>query len=197
MRHIHAEQGPQLRLDVTERERASAKSIKKDFKIILKDLDEALRIVYDLRDAIVEERPSKEDLTNKFRGRLLRYRSKIAKTFNAFLEKLKLSLESLNKLLDPEMIKLRGLLVAEFDELSDGVEALMDLLRDSDREGFTQSLERLCTQMQKRRQSIGDVVESQLFNHLEHDILGKMKISHIAPQIRKRTRLLRKLATEI
>ena len=196
MKHIHADQGPQLRLEVTERERASAKAIKKNFKRILKDLDEALKIVYDLRDAIVEERPSKDDLSNVFRGRLLRYRSKIIKEFNTFLQNLKGNLESLNQLLDPEMIKLRGLLISEFDELSDGVEALMDLLRESDREGFTQGLERLCTQMQRRRKSIGDVIDSQLFNHLEHDILGRLKISHLTPRIRKRTRLLRKLTME-
>lgn len=196
MRHTYAEQGPQLRLEVTERERESAKAIKQNFKEILKDLDKSLDVIYDLRDALVGERPSKEDLGNRFHGRLLRYRSKITKTFNALLEKLKKGLESLQEVMDPEMIKLRGLLVAEFDEMSDGIEALLDLLKNSDKEGFTQNLERLCTQMQKRRQSISGVIDSQLFNHLEHDILGKLKISNLTIKIKKRTRLLRKLATE-
>lgn len=196
MKHIHAEQGPRLRLEVTERERAAAKNIKKTFKQIADDLEESLAIIYELRDAIVQERPSKEDLKNKFRGRLLRYKSKIVKAFNTFLEKLKIALQSLSELMDPEMIKLRGLLVAEFDELSDGIEAVIDLLKNPDKEGFTQSLERLCTQLQKRERSIKDLIDSQLIGHLEHDILGKMKISHLKTKIRKRTRLLRKLATE-
>jgi len=196
MKNIRAGEGPQLSLDVTDRERTAAKSIKKDFKAILKELDTALKIVYDLRDALVEDRPSKTDIGNRFHGRFLRYRSKIVKAFNAFLENLKVALESLEAVLDPEMIKLRGLLMAEFDEMSDGIEALLDLLKNSGKEGFTKNLERICTQAQKRRQSIGDVIESQLFNHLEHDILGKLKISHLMPQIKRRTRLLRKLAME-
>ena len=80
----------------------------------------------------------------------------------------------------------------EFDELSDGIEGVLDLLEEPGREGFTQSLERLCTQMQLRKTSIEEVIDNQLFNHLEHDILGKMKISSLKTRIRRRTRILQK-----
>ena len=72
MKKIHAEQGPRLTMEVSERERAIAKAAKKEFKEILKALDKALNVIYDLRDAIVKQRPSQEELENKYRGRLLR-----------------------------------------------------------------------------------------------------------------------------
>ena len=194
MKNIHATSGPRLTLEVTEKERNVAKSVKKEFKQILKDLDEALKTVFDLRDAVVKERPSKDKLHGDYRGRLLRYRRKIVKVFNKFLKKIKKTLEALNNISDPEMINLRDIIISEFDELSDGVEALLDLLKDVDRDGFTKSLERLCTQMEKRQRSIKSIIDDQLFGHLENDILGKMKISSFLPRIRRRTRILRKIS---
>lgn len=196
MKKIHADQGPQLTMEVSERERAIAKAAKKEFKDILKSLDKALDVIYDLRDAIVKQRPSQEDLQKKYKGRLLRYRRKIAEIFNGLLEKLKKAIQSLSDISDPDMIHLKKIIISEFDELSDGVEGVMDLLNNPDREGFTKNLERLSTQLQRRYTSISEIVDNQLFDHLEHDILGKMKISSLKARIRRRTRIFRKIAME-
>ena len=193
---IHADQGPRLTMEVSEDERATAKNAKKEFKEILKELDEALKIIYDLRDAIVQQRPSKNDLQNKYRGRLLRYRKKIVEAFNKLLIRVKKALQSLADILDPDMISLRQIIVSEFDELSDGVEGVLHLLGDVDREGFTKNLERLCTQLQIRNTSINEIIDNQLVGHLEHDILGKMKISSLKARIRKRSRILQRISTE-
>lgn len=182
--------GPQLTMEISERERAIAKASKKEFKEILKSLNKALNVIYDLRDAIVRQRPSKEDLENKYRGRLLRYRRKIAEIFNSLLEHLKSALQSLNEITDSDMTNLKKIVIAEFDELSDGVEGVMDLLKNPDREGFTKNLERLSTQMQRRYISISEIIDNQLFSHLEQDILGKMKISKLKSRMIKRSRLI-------
>lgn len=189
-----ADQKTRLKLEVSERERATAKEIKTDFASLLKELDDALKVIYDLRDAIVQQRPSKDDLKTQYQGRLLRYKNKIIKEFNEFLNKLKATLDKIAEVSDPTMIRLREIIIAEFDELSDGVESILDLLKDADREGFTKSLERITTQLDKRRTSIKDIIDNQLFNHLERDIMGKMKISNLQHKIRVRQRLLRKLA---
>jgi len=185
--------GPRMTLVVTDAERAIAKIVKDDFKKILKKLDKAIRTVTDLRDAIVEQRPEKDELKNKYLGRLLRYRRKIRDTFNDFLSSTKISLEKLAKISDPDMIKLREIIIAEIGELSDGVEAILDLLNEVEREGFTKTLEQLAAQLEKRQKSIIDVVDSQLFNHIDHDILGRMKISELQFRIRRRARILRQL----
>ena len=192
MRKIHADYGPRLTMEVSEDERATAKNAKKEFKDILKELDEALKVIYDLRDAIVQQRPSKDDLKSQFRGRLLRYRRKITEVFNKLLIHIKKALQSLSSILDPDMISLRQIIISEFDELSDGVEGVLHLLDDVDREGFTKNLERLCTQLQRRNISIGEIIDNQLVSHLEHDILGKYKISELRAIIIRRTRLIRK-----
>jgi len=196
MRKIHADQGPRLTMQVSERERSLAKTAKEEFKEILKDLDSALEVIYDLRDAIVEQRPSKEDLRNVYRGRLLRYRKKITKVFNELLIRFKNAIQSLSDITDPDMANLKKVMVSEFDELSDGVESVLNLLDDADREGFTKELERLCTQMQRRGSSINEIIDNRLFSHIDSDILGKLKVSEIKTRIIKRTRMLQKIAAE-
>lgn len=191
MRQIHADQGPRLTMEVSERERVLAKAAKKEFKDILKDLDNALKVIYDLRDAIVQERPSKEDLQNTYRGRLLRYRRNITEIFNKLLIRFKNAIQSLNDITDPDMANLKKIMVAEFDELSDGVEAVLGLLDDTAKEGFTKELERLCTQMQRRNTSISEIIDNRLLNHIDSDILGKLKVSQCKARIIKRSRLLR------
>jgi len=183
-----------MTLTVTDHERAIAKQVKEEFKRILHKLDKAVRSIADLRDAMVEERPSKEDLKSKYRGRLLRYKRKIRNIFNEFLSSVKSSLEKLSKISDPDMIRLREILIAEIGELSDGAEAIMDLLGETDREGFSKTIEQVSSQVEKRQKSIIDVIDNQLFNHIDHDILGKMKISDLQFRIRRRARIIKQLA---
>lgn len=193
---IHADQGPRLTMEVSERERSLAKAAKEEFKDILKDFDDALKVIYELRDAIVKQRPNKEDLQNTYKGRLLRYRRKITEIFNKLLIRFKNAIQSLNDITDPDMANLKRIMVTEFDELSDGVEGVLDLLDDVSKEGFTKELERLCTQMQQRSVSINEIIDNRLFNHLDSDILGKLKLSKHKTRIIKRARLLRLVSSE-
>ncbi|KKK87636.1 hypothetical protein LCGC14_2751250, partial [marine sediment metagenome] len=154
MKLSNAETGPRMTLVVSDAEQAVAKTVKEEFKKILRKLDKAIKTVTDLRDAIVEQRPDKDELKNKYLGRLLRYRRKVRDMFNDFLSDMKVSLEKLSKISDPDMVKLREIIIAEVGELSDGAEAILDLLDEVDREGFTKTLEQLAVQMEKRQRSI-------------------------------------------
>lgn len=193
MRTSNAASGPRMTLDITPEEREVAKTVKKSFVNSLEELDKAIRTIVDLRDAISNERPSKEDLKSKYKGKLLRYRKKIKSAFNSFLTDIKKNLEKLSEISDPEMIRLREVLIAEVGELSDGAEAMMDLLNEVDREGFTKTLEQLAQQIEKRQKSIKDVIESQFVTHIDQDILGKMKLSNMRFRIKKRSRIIRQL----
>lgn len=186
---------PRFTTEITETEKRRAKQVKKLFKGILRQMDKSLQTIYDLRDAVVQDRPSKDDLKNKYFGRFLRYRRVITTAFNGLLNNLKVALTALAPINDPEMVKLRGLIVAEFDELSDGVENFLALLGDPDKEGWTKGVERIVAALEKRQQSIRNSIDNQLFGHLENDILGKLKISEVSLRARmiKRTRLLRML----
>lgn len=185
---------PRLTLEVSEKEREIAKNSKKEFKALLKDLDDAIQLVFGLKDALIKERPSQETLKNVYRGRLLRYRRKVQDAFNANILKLKAAIERLAPITDSEMAKLREIIVSEFDALSDSIEAFLDLLGNPEREEFTQKIEKVCTQLDSRRKSINDVIDSQLFGHINSDILGRKKVSSIKADIYKRIRLLRKIS---
>jgi len=182
--------GPRFVLNVSDTERMVAKELKQEFKVILKKLDNALDSIIDLKEAIVKQRPTQEELKNKYMGRLLRYRRKIRSLFNDFLQSTKLSLEKMAKISDPETIRLREIIIAEVEEMSDGAESVLDLLDEVQRDGFTASLEGIVSQMQKRQLSIIDVIDDRLFNHLDHDILGRMKISELRLKINKRKRIM-------
>jgi hypothetical protein len=99
-------QGPVTTLVITDEERKIAAKIKDDFKAILKTLDQSVKITTDLKAAVLEQHPSKEDLKNKYSGRFLRYRRKITSAFNGFLSEVKGALNELTKISDPEMIRL-------------------------------------------------------------------------------------------
>ncbi len=185
--------GPKMSLDVTDAERVAAKEAKDDFKEILKKLEKSVKSIIDLKNAITEQHPTQEELTKKYRGRLLRYRRKIQSVFNDFLLSTKNALEKLTRISDPDMLRLREILAAEVGELSDGAEAVLDLLKEPDREGFTVTLERISAQLEKRQRSVKDVIDTQLFGHLDHDILGKMRISQLRFNMKKRARIIKYL----
>lgn len=196
MIRLEAQSGPRMVMNITDTERAIAKEVKDDFKKVLQKLDSAVDVIVDLRDAIVLQRPEREELNKKYKGRLLRYRRKIRKVFNEFLTDVKHSLEKLSKISDPDMIRLREIIIAEIGELSSGAEAIIDLLEETDRENFTKTLEAITSQMEKRQKSIIDVIDNQLFNHIDHDIFGKLKISELRFRIMRRSRIVRGIISE-
>lgn len=191
-----SEMSPRLTVNITDEERNTAKVAKKQFKASLKDLKAAIKVILDLRDSILQQHPSKEQLNAQYKGRLLRYKRKITDAFNVFLDGLQDNLRLLGKIGDPDMIRLREILVAEISELSDGIESFLDLLGETDRDNFTQTLEQLVAQLEKREASINDVISNQLFNHLDHDLLGRLRISDLKLNIQKRSRLLAQLLKE-
>ena len=54
--------GPQMMVEISDAEREIARATKTEFKTIIKELDEALKVVLDLRDAVVNQNPTKEIL---------------------------------------------------------------------------------------------------------------------------------------
>lgn len=188
-----ADSGPRMRIDVSQREKDVAKTLKAEFKTIMVELSESVKVLIKLRDAIVSQRPSKEELENTYRGRLLRYRLTIKEKFNHLLSHVKQAMKLMNQVSDPNMIRLREILVAEIGELTNGVEAILDLLKEVERDGFTQALERIVAQIEKREESIQDVIDNQLFGHIEQNILGKIKISDLKLKIIKRSRIIKQL----
>lgn len=190
---VFSSQGPKMTVSVTEQEKSDAKALKESFKNLLRTLNDCCKFVFNLHDAMIEQRPSREELRDKFSGRLLRYRRNTKNAFNSFLIQLKPILEDLSKIADPETIRLREIIISEIDELTDIIEAFLVLLGEAEKEGFTKTLEKLYAQLQKRHTSIKDVIENQLFAHIDHDILGRMKIAEMLLRIRKRARIIKQL----
>jgi hypothetical protein len=186
--------GPKSSLQITELERSTALEVKEQVKDVVKKLDAAVKTITSLKDAVISQRPSKDDLSNKYRGKLLRHRRKITAVFNEFLLSIKDTIEQLSAITDPEMMRLKQILVAEIGELSDGAEAIMNLLQEPGKDGFSDSLERITAQVEKRSKSIRDVIDAQLIGHIDQDILGKLKISAIRFRIMRTARIIKQLA---
>lgn len=185
----------QLVTEIPEQQKVMAKKIKENLSKSLKQFDDALKVIYDFKDAVVADRPDRKALKDNF-GRIIRYRRKIINVFNKFFLNLKPVLEQLSTLKDPETVRLRNLIISAFDEISNTVESLTEIMEEVDRENFTKRLEAITTQLENRRQSINDVIDNQLFNHLEKDFLGKMKISSVRANIYKRKRKIKRIFME-
>ena len=182
--------------NITPDEIETAKEVKRDFDGILENLDEALKTITQIRDAIIKQHPSQDELIKKYKGRMIRYKRKIIEKFNIVTKNIGISLEKMQKINDPEMLRLRDVLIAEVSEFCDGAQATMDLLEEPGKKDFTQTLEQLTAQMEKRYQAIQDVIDSQIFGHLDYDILGRMKISQMRFNIKKRSRLINLIIKE-
>lgn len=192
----NAKNGPQMVLDITNKEKDVARNSKQEFRDVLKKLAKCVSIIVEFKNAIVSQNPQDEELNIKYHARILRYRRKIKESVNDFLQYTKDCLNKLVNISDPGMIRLREIIVAEVGEFSDGAQSLMDVLYSvdrADRSIFIKSVEQLTSQMEKRQRSIIDVIDNQLFGHIDHDILGKMKISKIRFDIIKRSRLIKML----
>jgi hypothetical protein len=187
---IRADLGPRLTVSITPEEKQLAKDAKTEFKAVLKELKDVIETILDLRDSINDQHPSKEDLENKYKGRLLRYKRKIVQSFNVFLKHLQTNMGNLAKINDPDMVRLREILVAEVSELTDGVEKVLDLLDNAGKDNFTQTLQQITAQLEKRQGSINDAIGNQLFNKLDHDLLGLLRVSKLRFNIQKRSRLM-------
>lgn len=193
--YFHAEalmksNATKLRTEITKEERNVAIQVKKSFKSILNDLENAVKVIYKLKTALVKENPNDKKLTKVYKGRLLQYRKNITKVFNPILEDIKKTLEMFDYILDPEIEKLRDVIISEMDEISDIIESFMDLLGEPEKEQFVKKIEYLCSRMENRLNIFMGIVEDQLFGHITHDILGRIKISKLKTNIQKRTRLL-------
>lgn len=181
-------------LEITDAEIAAAKEVRESVKDVLKKLDKAIKVILDFKAAIVQKRPSQDELVSKYKGRFLRYRRRITTVFNDFLVSIKKIIDKLAIISDPDMMRLKEILIAEIGELSDGAEAVMDLLKEPDKEGFTSTLERIAVQIEKRQKSIKDVIDNQLIGHIDADILGKLKISELRFRIKRNSRIIKQLA---
>lgn len=183
-----------MTVPISDAEKSIAIKVKDSFGVALNDLLTAVDIVTDLRDAVVSEQPTPDDINKKYKLLFKKYKHDIIEGFNSALIKVKSALELLSEIIDPDMMRLREIIITEVGELSDGAEKIMDTLDESEKDDFIKKIEYIATQMEKRERSVIEVIETQLFGHIDHDILGRMKISDIRIRIMKRASAIRSLS---
>ena len=188
-----SDDSPQVSLNITSHERAVAKQVKKEFKHFLRLLDDSIEIIMDFRDVLSEEKPSKDSLNNKYNSKILKFRFKIRDVFNILLISAKKSIELLLEIADPDIIRIRDVIFAELGELSSAIEAILDILSNRKKDDFVSKIEEICANLEKREVSIKEVIDTQLFSHVNQNILGRMKISGIKERMVKRAKALRDL----
>ena len=193
---VLADNGSMMTVAITEKEKDIARKVKEDFSEALHSLVGSIDTVADLRDAVVSQAPTAEDIKDDYKLKFKQYKAVIMESFNKSLVKMKSSLELMAGILDPDMMRLREIIIAEVSELSDGAEAIMDALDESDKDDFIKKIEYVTNQMEKRERSVTEAIESQLFGHIDHNILGRMKISEVRYRIMKRSFMMDDLCTD-
>ena len=113
---VKSADGPMMSVTITDEEKETAGRVKAEFSIVLKDIEKAIDIVADLRDALVTQTPTPDDISKLYRIKLRKYKMVILKAFNTALIRVKTTIETMSEIMDPEMIKLREIIIAEIGE---------------------------------------------------------------------------------
>ena len=166
---------PIYSVEVSDEEKAQATQTRESFKKLVDRLEQ----VFDKLKIVREVLDQFQDSTQFGRiGELfVRYKHRITDLFNEFQNHLQISLELLNKTLsDSEMENIKSTILAEAKEIRDGIEDLLSLLDSPESGEFIKEFTETCDRLQNRANSLEEIITDHLFDHIDYDILGRIKL---------------------
>lgn len=176
---------PVYSVNITEDEKKQAATTRDNFKHLLKFMEDAFEHLYILDNALEGIGDTKNFISL---GKLFsQYKRKTQKLFNVFIKHLEQALIELNNTIsDSEMERIRDVIVSEVREIRDGVLDLLDLLDNPEDKTFIQDFRSTVERVGRRADSLREVITDQLFSHIDHDIMGQIRLGHQAPLSIKR-----------
>jgi uncharacterized phage infection (PIP) family protein YhgE len=176
---------PIYSVEISEDEKLQAQETRNAFESLSEHLDESfdkLKIVRELLEQFKD--PSH---FAHMRDLFIRYKQAVINEFNEFLDSLTNSLTKMNKTLsDSEMQNITDTIVAEADELRDGVEELAEHLDEPDSPDFLKNFKETYDRLDQRRNSLHEIITDHLFEHIDYDILGRIKLGSNKIKLSKR-----------
>lgn len=166
---------PIYSVEISEEEKAQASRTREEFQVLLDLMDEVFDHLLILDNAL----EGIQDPTGlaQFNKLFLQYKRKAKKLFNIFVKQLEKALLEMNKMVsDSEMERVRDTIVAEVREVRDGAIELFELLEMIEDKQFIQDFRATVERIHNRAESLQEIITDQLFAHIDHDILGQIRL---------------------
>jgi len=173
---------PIYSIDITDNEMAQAAQTRKEFESLIFHMDDAFQHLYKLDSALesLKDSANFSSLADLF----VKFRRKTKKLFDVFIKQLESSLFSINKMIsDSEMVRIKETIVAEIREIRDGVNEILQVLEVPTDPQFIQDYREIVERIGHRANSLEEVITDQLYSHIDHDILGKIRLGSKKPAL--------------
>jgi len=182
---VHKVANTAFSVPVSDQEKESAKKLRAEFERTLKFLEEFNRyllVFYDHADELED----KEDMS-PINSLINRYKERLKLKYNEFVSRIGLSLEHYNEVLsDSEMDNLRDMIVETTQAIRTHLVELLKLfgkVRDPD---FIAGTKLVYPKVLKSVDQLSHMIQTELFNHIDRDILGRIRISNKSFPLAKR-----------
>jgi hypothetical protein len=177
---------PIYSIDISEDEKSQAANTREEFQVLLEVMDEVVDYLNILNNALEGIQDTSE--LGQFNKLFLRYKRKARRLFNVFIKQLEKALKNVNKTItDTELDRIRDTIVAEVREIRDGAIELFDLLENPEEKTFVQEFRSTVERLIIRSDALKQVITDQLFSHIDHDILGQIRLGFLLKPVIKRS----------
>jgi hypothetical protein len=106
-----------------------------------------------------------------------KYERKLKKKFNKFLDSLELGLKHYNKTFaDTELHNIRDLIIEHTKNMRKSLVDLMNLFRKVEDPDFMGQAQMIFQALAKSIEQAEFAIREELFNHIDYDILGRIKL---------------------
>jgi hypothetical protein len=176
---------PVYSVDISEEEQKQAQKTRDQFEDLVYKLDAVFDHLEVLNSAFegVADSAQFGALVKLFH----QYRNKTQRLFNEMIQQLELALKELNNTVsDTEMAQIKDTIVGEIREIRDGGIELLDLLEHPTDKKFVQTFKSTVSRVLQRGRALEEVIEDQLFAHIDGDILGRVRLGSTTPLVVKR-----------
>lgn len=174
---MHKVSAPVYSIDISEDEQKQATQTRLEFEELLHVMEDAFEHLHILGDSLegATETPQFAAMSKLFH----QYKRKTKKLFNNFIVQLEKALLALHTTVsDAEMNRIRDTIVSEVGEIRDGVITLLDFLDKPEDKDFAKSFKETVDRVFKRAEALEEIIQEQLFEHLDRDVLGKIRLGY-------------------
>jgi hypothetical protein len=162
-------------MEVSDEERRAATAIRTkfaEFNTRITEFVDFFEILFSSLDQINE---GKQLLP--IAGVLKKYQFKLKELFNNVIMTLAAALdESSDKIVDTKMSNIRELVIQNMSEVRSLFIDLMGILDNFEDDAFVEKGKDLHEQINKYLEKVQEIVSSELFSHIDFDILGKIRL---------------------
>lgn len=168
--------GPIYSIPLSEQETKAAEKLRKSYAKLMSELDD-FNDFMEVFFSAIDSTDDKENLTT-LQPLLRKYQRKLQDKFNHFVKEFGEILNgSIEMFSDRKFDNIRDLLIENVKSMRDSLVELLKLFKDVEDKNFVKSAKQLNQSIKNDIEQINTIIKKQLFQHIDRDYLGKIRLS--------------------